>query len=206
MGIKERKMKEKDILRNKILSAVNELITSGGFEELSMRKIAEKIEYSASTIYRFFRNKDELLGIIADSTYKELSGKFNKLKPEETKDSLEMLKMLIREFINFSLKRPNIYRLYVHLCTLKVNDNRMYEEIGGNSYRIFASWQNRIEDLIRTGRLKHTSSISLILLIWHTTDGFIINRINQPGLPWQSDREEIDKLINMIFNGILKNK
>ncbi len=204
MGIKERKMKEKANLRDKILTAVNELITSGGFEELSMRKIAEKIEYSPSTIYRFFKNKDELLGVITDSTYKDLSKKFNKLKPEETKDSLEMLKMLIHEYIKFSLDRPNIYRIYVHLCKLKVSNNLMYEEIGENSYRIFTSWQNRIEDLIKAGRLKLTSSISLVLLIWHTTDGFILNRLNQPALPWGQDEEEISRLIDMIFYGILK--
>ncbi len=204
MSINERKAREKEELRNKILSAVYDLISRGGFEKLSMRKIAEVIEYSPSTIYRFFKNKNELLGSITDKTYADLSSKFNKLKLDETSDKLEMLKMVIREYIQFCLARPNIYKLYIFLCKLDVRDGGMIEVIGDNSYRIFSSWQILLDKLIKEGKLKYTSPISLLLLIWHTTDGFIANRINHPNLPWQSDQEEIDRLLYMIFNGIMK--
>ena len=58
--------------------------------------------------------------------------------------------------------------------------------------------------MIDEGKIKYSSSISLVMLIWHTTDGFILNRINHPHLPWQSDQDEIDRILEMIFNGILK--
>ena len=203
MGIKERKEKEKNDLKHKILTAVNKLISKGGFEALSMRKIANAIDYSPTTIYRFFKNKNELLGSITDNIYAGLSRKFNTWKTDDSMDTLKKLKMLIREYLQFGLAEPNIYKLYVHLCKLEVRDNKMYEIIGNNTYRIFSSWQVFIKKLINEGKLKYRDPISIVLLIWHTTDGFILNRINHPNLPWLSDTEEINRLMEMIFKGIL---
>ena len=56
MGIKERRAREKEQLRRQILSAARELFVNEGYENVSMRKIANKIEYSPTTIYLYFKD------------------------------------------------------------------------------------------------------------------------------------------------------
>ncbi len=51
MGVKERRAREKEQLRQQILSAARELFVTEGYEHVSMRKSADKIEYSPTTIY-----------------------------------------------------------------------------------------------------------------------------------------------------------
>ena len=51
MGIKERQTRQKEMLRQEILDAARNLFIKDGYENVSMRKIAEKIEYSPTTIY-----------------------------------------------------------------------------------------------------------------------------------------------------------
>jgi AcrR family transcriptional regulator len=53
MGIKERKAREKQNVREEILDAARTLFVKEGYEQVSIRKIAEKIEYSPGTIYLY---------------------------------------------------------------------------------------------------------------------------------------------------------
>ena len=55
MGVKERRTREKDQLRRQILSAARELFVNEGYESVSMRKIADKTEYSPPSIYLYFK-------------------------------------------------------------------------------------------------------------------------------------------------------
>ena len=50
MGTKERRAREKEQLRRQIIDAARELFVSEGYANVSMRKIADKIEYSPTVI------------------------------------------------------------------------------------------------------------------------------------------------------------
>ena len=60
MGVKERREREKESLRQDILDVAREMFATEGYESVSMRKIADKIEYSPTTIYLYFKDKNEL--------------------------------------------------------------------------------------------------------------------------------------------------
>jgi AcrR family transcriptional regulator len=203
MTIEERKRKAGNEIKEKIVKAAEQLFFKGGYEELSMRKIARLIDYSPTTIYRFFKNKEDLLGTITDNTYFNLSKRFEKIKKNQSLSTLEKLKLLIEEYIRFGLANPDIYKLYIALAKVEIKDNGIYETIGGKTYRIFGSWQTLIDEMIKKGELVGSNSISIIVLIWNTVEGFIINKANNPNLQWMSDSKEINRIINMIFQGIL---
>ena len=61
MGIVERKKRQRESLRHEILDASREILLAGGYAQLSMRGIAKRIEYSPTTIYLYFKYKDEIL-------------------------------------------------------------------------------------------------------------------------------------------------
>ncbi|MBK7338149.1 MAG: helix-turn-helix transcriptional regulator [Saprospirales bacterium] len=61
MGINERKEREKVELRGLILKGAMEVFLEEGFENTSIRRIAERVEYSPGTIYVYFKDKDEIL-------------------------------------------------------------------------------------------------------------------------------------------------
>jgi AcrR family transcriptional regulator len=61
MGIKERKELEKQKMRKLILDNAMKLFLEKGFENITIRHIAEKIEYSPATIYLYFKDKDEIM-------------------------------------------------------------------------------------------------------------------------------------------------
>ena len=61
MGIAERRIRQKDEVRNSILETAWQIVREEGWQSLSIRKIADAIEYSVPVIYDHFENKDCIL-------------------------------------------------------------------------------------------------------------------------------------------------
>jgi len=70
MGSKQRREREKEALRQDILDAARELFVEEGYDNVSMRRVAEKIEYSPTTIYLYFEDKASLLYAICEETFR----------------------------------------------------------------------------------------------------------------------------------------
>jgi AcrR family transcriptional regulator len=110
MGVQERRAREKKELREEILDAARELFVREGFENVSMRKIAEKIEYSPTTIYLYFQDKADLLDCICEETLVRLVRKQGVLD-QTVSDPFERLQRGLRSYIEFGLKYPNHYKV-----------------------------------------------------------------------------------------------
>src|SRR5262249_829112 len=109
MGIAERKAREKEELRHQILDAARELFVKEGYESVSMRKIADKIEYSPASIYTYFRDKDEILDCLCEETFLQLRARQLAAHQDPTADSLEKLKVGMETYIHFGLEHPEHY-------------------------------------------------------------------------------------------------
>jgi len=206
MTISDRKLREKQALKFRILAQAEKIMADEGVENLSMRKIANAIDYSPTTIYRFFKDKKNLLSTIISRNHMEITKKFRRVLEDDTLNSLHKLKHLIREYIRFGIEFKDTYKLYTDLCKFEIIDQGLYETNGGERYRVFSSWQSQIEVLIGEGLIQEGSSLQIVLYIWHVTHGFISNRNLVKEIDWGSDDDEIDRLIEYIFNGIIVNK
>jgi AcrR family transcriptional regulator len=69
MGIKERQERDREEVRRSILDAARELFVSEGYRNVSIRKIAEKIEYSPAAIYGYFPSKDDIFYALAEEGF-----------------------------------------------------------------------------------------------------------------------------------------
>lgn len=72
MAIAERREREKEALRTRIVEAARDIISEAGLDALSMRSIAERIEYSPGTIYLYFRDKEALLGEVIKAGFERM--------------------------------------------------------------------------------------------------------------------------------------
>src|SRR5215472_4189832 len=110
MSSKARREREKAALRLEILRAARDLFVHEGYENVSMRRIAEKIDYSPTTVYLHFVDKADLLFHICEETFAKLAAKGERLLAERT-DPLTKLKQLGRSYIEFGLQHPDHYKL-----------------------------------------------------------------------------------------------
>ena len=108
MGIKERRERERSETRDKILDAARELFVAEGYEGVSMRKVAEKIEYSPTAIYVHFADKQELFRELCHQDYARLAEVFQ--SSEISADPIERLKQIGAIYIDFGMRYPNHYK------------------------------------------------------------------------------------------------
>src|ERR1700757_4201674 len=72
MGIRERQERDREAVRRAILDAARELFVSEGYQNVSIRKIAERIEYSPAAIYGYFPSKDDIFFALAEEGFRLL--------------------------------------------------------------------------------------------------------------------------------------
>jgi len=96
-------------LRQKILEEAIGIVYQEGLDRFTMRGLAEKLGYSAATIYLYFRNKEDLIHEIARYGYERLvaatRGAF------EIEDPFEAVAAMVRAYVDFGLSHPELYRL-----------------------------------------------------------------------------------------------
>lgn len=109
MGIADRKHRQKQALRERILDAARRIVMREGFAALSMRKIAEAIEYSPATLYLHFASRDEIAQALCAEGYAQLLATFVPLAG--IVDPAERLKALGRAYVAFGVAHPETYRL-----------------------------------------------------------------------------------------------
>ncbi|GAA4304671.1 TetR/AcrR family transcriptional regulator [Compostibacter hankyongensis] len=110
MGIAERKLRQKENVRAAILSAACSMAQEEGWQSLSIRKIAEAIEYSVPVIYEHFENKEAILLEISKEGFRELEKKLEQARKRST-DPEEQLKALADAYWNFAFRNPEFYQL-----------------------------------------------------------------------------------------------
>ena len=109
MGIVDRKKRQKQALRERILDAARRIVMREGFAALSMRKIADAIEYSPATLYLHFASRDEIAHALCAEGYAQLLETFVPLA--QIADPAERLKALGRAYVAFGVAHPETYRL-----------------------------------------------------------------------------------------------
>ena len=108
MGTKERRERERDQVRGKIMDAARELFVRDGYDSVSMRKIAEAIEYSPTAIYQHFTDKAELMQQLCQSDFQSLAHVFHDLAA--IADPVERIRQVGHSYIRFAARFPNHYR------------------------------------------------------------------------------------------------
>jgi len=110
MGITERRLRQKEEVRSSILATAWQVVKDEGWQSLSIRKIADAIEYSVPVIYDHFENKEAIMLEFAREGFRLLSKRIQKAK-EKSNDPAEQLKAIADTYWNFALKNKEHYQL-----------------------------------------------------------------------------------------------
>lgn len=101
MGIKERRNVEKAEMKRKIMEAAIDIIEQEGYEKLSIRKIAAKIEYSPTTIYLYYTDKAEIITDMSNELYSKV---FNDVVTFINKNAVLTMEQQIQEVMCVFIK------------------------------------------------------------------------------------------------------
>jgi AcrR family transcriptional regulator len=109
MGIKERQERGREAVRRSILDAARELFVSEGYGNVSIRKIAERIEYSPAALYGYFPSKDDIFFALAEEGFRLLHcGREN---AQRAGSPIDEVREMLWHFYQFSVQHPQYFAL-----------------------------------------------------------------------------------------------
>ena len=128
MGIRERQERDREAVRRSILDAARELFVTEGYQNVSIRKIAERIEYSPASIYSYFPSKDDIFFALAEEGFRLLGAPQDaaNLKARQPRDPLDRIRAIFWHLYEFSRDQPQYFALmFVDRSVPRIN--REYE-------------------------------------------------------------------------------
>jgi len=114
MGIKERQERDREAVSRAILDAARELFVAEGYGNVSIRKIAERIEYSPAALYGYFPSKDDIFYALAEEGFRLLYARHDAATLDSALDQLEPLarvRTILWRLYEFSRQHPQYFAL-----------------------------------------------------------------------------------------------
>jgi len=167
MGITERREREREEVRKKILDAARDLFMTEGYEHVTMRRIAEAIEYSPTAIYLHFEDKDDLVLALCREDFGQLLAAMQGQAPPP--DPIEWLRQLGRAYARFALENPNHYR-FMFMTPMKPEHSPEPTDPGHLSYGVLRAV---VTSAIEKGAFRQADPDTVAQVLWSSIHGAV---------------------------------
>jgi len=205
MGVHDRRARQKQLLRQEILDAARELLVRDGYDQLSMRRVAERIDYSPTAIYLHFKDKQELVFSLCEETFAKLVRELESLA-REYPDPLARLRKGMERYIAFGLKNPNHYIPAFVLPPPPGLDDAKHaaamHDPSSNPMRALAVLRDGIADGVKARKLRKVDPDVAARAAWASLHGITSLLITYPDFPWGAREAVIASLIDALIDGL----
>ena len=199
MGISERRLRQKEEVRSNILATAWQIVKEEGWQALSIRKIADAIEYSVPVVYDHFVNKECILVEFAREGFCLLAKKMQQAKNKHT-DPAQQLKAMADAYWNFAFKNKEYYQVMFSLgipCSEIDNCNCLPEKI---------SFRSLVTDSISAILVKNKRTDISTFLKSHTFWSVIHGLISIKMMRTSDVSEDLNKMVmDDAIEGFIKN-
>ena len=168
MGIKERRQRQRQQLREGILAAAREIASEEGWRAVTIRKIAAIIEYSPPVIYEYFDSKDEILLELMRQGYAEQLEAVERAR-RAAEDPEEALINIGHAWLGLAFKSPDLYQVMYGLGGVSFPVTELRKE----GEKIAEVLREAIEEiLVRHG--KEAEDVwGKVNMLWGTVHGLV---------------------------------
>ncbi len=190
MAIIQRRQREKENIRSRILEEAKLLFFEKGYDNASIRNIAERIEYSVGTIYLHFKDKDSIFHALQKQGFEIMMSKMQVL--ESVEHPFERLKAMGTIYLDFAKKNPELYDL---MFILRAPMNCLEEHEGWlEGLKTFNFLIKIVEECKEIGQFQsHADAETLAFSVWSAVHGIAaLNIRGRCRVVSEEKRETID--------------
>ncbi|HEY5610479.1 MAG TPA: TetR/AcrR family transcriptional regulator [Thermoanaerobaculia bacterium] len=207
MNTHTRRERERQELRTRILDAARELFASHGYDAVTMRKVAEKVEYSPTAIYLHFPDKESLLRELCDVDFRRFGEEL--IRIARVKDPIERLRQAGLAYIEFALANPNHYRLMFMTPHPPMSPEASSIAAGDPTEDAYAFVRGIVADAIAQQRLRpELRDAELVAqIMWAGVHGVAAIELTMAGNPWIAFRpikKRAKAMIDTLLRGITR--
>jgi len=192
------------LLREEILDAARELFLKHGYENVSMRKIASKIEYSPTTIYLYFQDKSEILKTLCEETFGKLSRTMAELE-HTPGDPVATLRKVGFAYIHFGLAHPNHYQVafMTRMDGIDTDPEQFARSAGAQTFQCLV---NCVRACVESGDFRKIDVMAASQALWCAVHGVTSLLITKSGFPFIEQEQLIATVVDGMIDGFRPRK
>lgn len=204
MGVKERRQRERTQVRERILDAALDFFAKEGVEGVTMRALADAIEYSPPVIYAHFHDKE---AIIRELCYRQLRDLAKVFAGFAHLDPVERLRRVGYVYVDFAVEHPSHFRfMFLTEHPLPYDDELARGDPQQNAY---AFLKQTVDDGLAADvfRPEYTDVDEIAQMCWASAHGLVALQ-NIKGadswIDWRDARKSARRLIDATLNSLVK--
>jgi AcrR family transcriptional regulator len=172
-------------VRGAILQAAGELLLELGYEAFSLRRVAERVGYTATTIYRYFTDKDALLYAVTEEGFRLFAARL-RASAAGRPDPFDSLEAMGLAYIDFGLEQPVYYRvMFLERPDLLW---RRFPDRPGSRMESFGVLRAAVEAAVASGRTLSSDVLAISNALWAQTHGTVALALSMPHMPVRQSR------------------
>ncbi len=170
----QRREREREEMQERILSAAMRLFISEGYESVTIRRIADEVEYTPGAIYSYFADKDEIVFALCKKAAELLNGLFKPLML--VANPFERLTAIGRVYMQFALEHRSYYDL---MFIMSAPAPKMVEEGWDEGFQAFYMLRETVQECMDAGYLPKTDANIAAFAMWSLVHGSVSLFIRQ---------------------------
>jgi AcrR family transcriptional regulator len=196
LTLQKRKERYRSELRAETLSAARELIREVGYEGLSLRKLAKRMECSPMALYSYFADKQALLIALALEGFEKLAKRFDSTV---SRNPLTALRKILLDYIAYAEENPFEYRI-LFLSVQTIGELKQTREDLRERNPAFSALFKRVEACIKAGVLQG-DAFAVSTVLWTAAHGAASLLITAKTFPFGSPQEYGEEVVATILSG-----
>lgn len=197
----DKSLQKKEEFRREILVAAREIFSLDGYGNFSMRKLARRIGYSPTTIYLYFKDKDEILYCLCEDFYNELYQTILKIEGEDT-DLLTTLRKVLLTYVAFGLANPEQYRVAFFTNPSVYGSPAAYLENDTMSRRAYFHYRELVAACSAAGVLIGLDVDTLAQVLWAGVHGVVSAALHTRDFPLADPAVLADVMVTGLLAGL----
>ena len=207
MGPRERREREREEVRTRILDAARDLFLAEGYDAVTMRRIAERVEYSPTAIYFHFRDKDALIRELCETDFRALAKQFTAISA--ITDPIERLRRTGLAYFEFAMQYPNHYRLMFMTPHPPLDPESVKIAQGDPLEDAYAFLRHVVSECVAMGRVRPDfADVELVSqTMWAGVHGVVslqIAKSSDAWVDWRPIQKRVETMIDVLIAGLMK--
>lgn len=151
-----------------IMDAARDLILEGGLDALSMRAVADRVGVSATALYHYFANKQDLVEKVTRGAFEHFDATIRGAADRQAPGSLERVRAIGEAYVRFALENEAYFRV---IFDNKAPDPRTLEDLpGGGGYPVL---RQAVTDAMQSGQMRLADPDVVSVYLWALVHGIV---------------------------------
>jgi AcrR family transcriptional regulator len=209
MGSAERRERERAELQTQILDATRAILSERGYEGLTMRAVADRIEYSAAALYKHFADREELVRALCARDFYAFA-QVLQARPgvnDPKLDPVERLRGIARSYAEFAIQYPEQYRVMFMMPVPPALEQKDVIPYGDPQQDAYALLANAVQAAIDKGHFAGLDRDLAAQTLWATMHGVMSIEIShlsvrKKHIPFAPLQERVETACDGILYGL----